>query len=492
MNNQESLATPPPLSRRTFVRQVGGGSLVVGFNELSGSWITETSDIRGVAFERLRLDGTLWLDEATRREYAQDYGQIIHEQPLAVLLPGSVEDITRIVQFARRAGLQIAARGHGHLPFGQAQVAGGVVIDMRSLHTVHAFWADRMDVDAGASWLMVVQTALTRGLTPPVLPAYLGLSVGGTLSIGGVGPTTFRQGAQVDHVLELQVVTGEGEVVACSETMNRDLFEAVLAGQGQCGIMTRVVMRLVPASTQVREYVLQYPDAPTLLQDGARLIQDGRFDSLMGFITPAAETWGYSLVATRHSTPADVPDDAVHVDGLRHIPGSERAKTVGYLQHVDAIPRIEFGPSRPDLAISIPGSAAASFIGEMLTRLTPEDLGTASAIRVSFWKRAPFARPLLRIPAEDTSVYVVIQRTETTDPDVIARMLRGNRTLFERNREIGGMLYPFSALELSPRDWERHYGPRWAALADAKRRYDPDQVFASGPNLFRTHRPSSS
>src|SRR5918996_6642747 len=46
-------------------------------------------------------------------------------------------------------------------------------------------------------------------------------------------------------------------------------------------------------------------------------------------------------------------------------------------------------------------------------------------------------------------------------------------------------LYPFAALELSPVDWQQHYGPIWPALARAKRRYDPDGVLASGPDVFR-------
>jgi FAD/FMN-containing dehydrogenase len=75
-------------------------------------------------------------------------------------------------------------------------------------------------------------------------------------------------------------------------------------------------------------------------------------------------------------------------------------------------------------------------------------------------------------------------RTPTTDPNPVARMLAGNRTLFERSRDLGGTLYPFAALELSSLDWRQHYGAAWPALAQAKRRYDPDGVFASGPDLF--------
>lgn len=422
-----------------------------------------------------------WTPAAMR----QDYGQIVHEQPSAVLRPGSVEDISRMVGFARRVGLPIAARGQGHQPFGQAQVNGGVVIDMRSLRAVHSVSADRLEVDAGADWRGVLQAALSHGLTPPVLTAYLGLTVGGTLSIGGVGTTTFRHGAQVDHVRELQVVTGEGQVLTCSETSHRDLFEVALAGQGQCGIITRAVLRLVPAASMVREYALPYPDLGTLLRDGALLTEDGRFDGAVGLIAPSEERWSYTLTTTRQFSVPDAPDDAALQAGLAHLPGSERARDMGYLQHADGIRNVEFGPSRPDLGLCIPGSMAGSFIGATLPRLTAEDLGTVSGIRVFFWKRGPFGRPLFRLPDEGTFVYMAVLRTPTTDPNLVARMLAGNRSLFERNREAGGTLYPFSAVKVSGIEWQRHYGAAWSALTHAKRRYDPDHVLASGPDLFR-------
>ena len=61
------------------------------------------------------------LDDATRAEYGQAFGQIVFEQRLAVLKPGSVEDISRVVSFACRYGIRIAGRGRGHTVFGQSQ-----------------------------------------------------------------------------------------------------------------------------------------------------------------------------------------------------------------------------------------------------------------------------------------------------------------------------------------------------------------------------------
>ena len=131
-------------------------------------------------------------------------------------------------------------------------------------------------MDAGASWRTLLQATLTYGLAPPVLTKFLGLTVGGTLSIGGVGVASLRHGAQVDQTLGLQVISGEGNVINCSAEQQRDLFEAALAGQGQCAIVTRATLRLEGAPAMVREYVLPYPDLATLIQDGTRVTQDGR------------------------------------------------------------------------------------------------------------------------------------------------------------------------------------------------------------------------
>jgi len=61
-----------------------------------------------------------------------------------------------------------------------------------------------------------------------------------------------------DNVLELQVVTGSGSLETCSREQNRDLFEAVLAGLGQCGIIVRATVRLVPSAQNARVFLLFY------------------------------------------------------------------------------------------------------------------------------------------------------------------------------------------------------------------------------------------
>src|ERR1700730_4551116 len=103
----------------------------------------------------------------------------------------------------------------------------------------------------GATWFDIVNLSLPKGMTPPVLPDTLFLTVGGTLSVGGGGETSYRLGAQVDHVLEMDVVTGKGNLVTCAPESQSELFHAVLAGMGQCGFITRARLRLLPAPKRV-------------------------------------------------------------------------------------------------------------------------------------------------------------------------------------------------------------------------------------------------
>ena len=116
-----------------------------------------------------------------------------------MLVPDNAADIAEVI----RAGVPVTAWGRGHSTHGQSLVDGGVVVDMAGLSSVQRVEPGYAVVDAGASWRTVLEATLPLGLTPPVLTDFLDLSVGGTLSLGGIGGTSHRHGAQVDFVNRL-------------------------------------------------------------------------------------------------------------------------------------------------------------------------------------------------------------------------------------------------------------------------------------------------
>ncbi|GMP82646.1 hypothetical protein CsSME_00036863 [Camellia sinensis var. sinensis] len=74
-----------------------------------------------------------------------------------------------------------------------------------------------LDVGERRLWIDVLKSTLEYGLAPKSWTDYLYLSVGGTLSNGGISGQAFNHGPQIRNVYELDVVTGKGEILTCSE-----------------------------------------------------------------------------------------------------------------------------------------------------------------------------------------------------------------------------------------------------------------------------------
>ncbi|MBA0781580.1 hypothetical protein Gotri_002490 [Gossypium trilobum] len=185
--------------------------------------------------------------------------------------------------------LTVAARGHGHSLQGQAQAHRGVVVNMESLQgpkmKVHTGNFPYVDVSGSELWINILHETLKHGLAPKSWTDYLHLTVGGTLSNAGISGQAFRHGPQISNVRQLEVVTGKGEVVNCSEKQNSDLFYSVLGGLGQFGIITRARISLEPAPKMVKWIRVLYTDFATFAKDQEMLISgESTFDYIEGFV----------------------------------------------------------------------------------------------------------------------------------------------------------------------------------------------------------------
>ncbi|KAM7530045.1 hypothetical protein LguiB_033455 [Lonicera macranthoides] len=244
-----------------------------------------------LSLKSLKFDGNLTLKNT--HYAATDFGNIHHHPPAAVLHPKSVSDISttikHIFQMGPTSSLTVAARGHGHSLQGQAQTHQGVVIDMESLQGekmyFHTGERPYVDVPGGHLWINVLHESLKHGLAPKSWTDYLHLTVGGTLSNAGFSGQAFRHGPQINNVYQLEVVTGTGEVITCTEQRNADLFYGVLGGLGQFGIITRARISLEPAPSMVKWIRVLYSDFTTFSNDQEQLILSKHsFDYIEGFV----------------------------------------------------------------------------------------------------------------------------------------------------------------------------------------------------------------
>ncbi|XP_064940583.1 cytokinin dehydrogenase 5-like [Musa acuminata AAA Group] len=110
-------------------------------------------------------------------------------------------------------------------------------------------------------------TLANDGLAPKSWTDYLYLSVGSTLSNAGVSGQAFHHGPQISNVHKLDMVTGKGELITCSEEQNSELFHGVLGGQGQFRIIIRARIALETAPHGVRWIRVLYSDFAAFTRD---------------------------------------------------------------------------------------------------------------------------------------------------------------------------------------------------------------------------------
>lgn len=384
----------------------------------------------------------LFNDEPSLVWAAEDWGHIIHHRPRGVLRPETAEDLVGT------HSLPLVPRGQGHSISGQAQTLDGVVVDMSGLDSIHDITADRVVVDSGARWSQILSATLRHGLTPPVLTDYLELSVGGTLSVGGIGGASQRYGLQTDNVLELDVVTPDGQLRTCSPSHNPELFDDVRAGHGRYGIIVRAALRLIPAHSRTRRKQLHYSDLATFLADQRRLVADGRFHYLEGQAKlDESGRWSYVIeAATFHSSTSldtgrlldDLDFTSVEVEEFDYFDFLNRMA----LQENELKSRGDWYWPHPWINVFLPATAAERVMTDTMRTHGTEDIGETGVVLIYPFHTGKVRTRRIPLPQEPVSFLFALLRTAPpNDPATVRRMLEHNQQLRQHTLTAGGTVY---------------------------------------------------
>lgn len=489
-----------------------GNAAIMGYDPAERLWGTaqdSTTSGTDPSFETVpALDGELLTDGASRQACATDLGNITTSTPCAVLRPRSARDVATMIRFCRAHGITVSVRGRASTTLGQT-LSDGLLIDTRSLDRIHSIGPDIAEVDAGVAWKNLVNAAFesTPRRTPPVITAYTSLSVGGTLSVGGLGGLVgaLRTGLQGDHVRELEVVTGTGDIERCSADHKADLFDAVLGGLGQCGVITKAVVELVPAKERARTYLLGYTDNAAFFSDMRTLIERPCIDHVYATLQPPGAEPTHQLYATILYDPADPPRDEEALTGLTSTPSIDDSSYLDYVFTIDRMVdqwRDTLGWDRltkPWYDVWLPGNAVENYVAEVHPTLTERDIGPYGISLIYPQRRSHLTRPHPPRPQPDDSPWVYVVDVNTTadspetDPGFAEEMLDRNDRWFARARDhYGAVLYPIGSVRFTAQDWRTHFGDTWPAFHAAKDRYDPDALLGTGPGIFPRDLPEKS
>ncbi|MEO7087033.1 MAG: FAD-binding protein [Gemmatimonadaceae bacterium] len=192
--------------------------------------------------------GTVSATSSSRSKFSRDAGRIVQKTPAIVVHSTCEDDVAATLAVARAHGIPVAVRGNGHSVNGGVLCDGGIVLAPGAeLRPIARQVGDGMfEISARARWLDVERELNRSGWTVPVHADYLGLSVGGTLSVGCYGERSITSGGQIDHVRKIRLVLADGSARWCSPESSGDLFRFSLAGLGMVGVIERVVIQAEP------------------------------------------------------------------------------------------------------------------------------------------------------------------------------------------------------------------------------------------------------
>jgi FAD/FMN-containing dehydrogenase len=165
-------------------------------------------------------------------------------RPAAIVRVADASDVSRVVNFARVTGAELAVRSGGHSLGGHGTSEGGIVLDLSGLDSVEidpegrTAWA-QAGVKAGDYTKASGKYGLATGLGDT---ASVGL--GGITLSGGIGFLVRKYGLTIDDLLGAEVVTADGDLLQADEESHSDLFWALRGGGGNFGVATRLRFRL--------------------------------------------------------------------------------------------------------------------------------------------------------------------------------------------------------------------------------------------------------
>src|SRR5947199_2069510 len=244
--------------------------------------------------------------------------------PDIVVMPASTEDVATIVKIAARHNIPVVPRGAGTgLSGGAVPIYGGIVIAFARMNRILEVDYDnlRAVVQPG-----LVNLHLSNALNPqgfyyvPDPSSQRSCTIGGNVGENAGGPHTLLYGVTTNHVLGVEIVTPEGDIVQIGgwtyDTPGYDLTGLLIESEGKLCIVTKIIVRVVPLAEAVKTMVAVFDT----MDDASNTVSDV---IASGVIPAAIEMMDQVILqAVEADTHAGYPMDAAAVllleaEGLR-------------------------------------------------------------------------------------------------------------------------------------------------------------------------------
>jgi glycolate oxidase len=267
-------------------------------------------------------DAYLLLEKEDVIVYEQD-GSIFQVMPEVVVVPSNVEQVAAVVKSAQRANVPIVPRGSGTgLAGGAVPAEGGIIVSLARLNKILKIdLQNRIAiVEPGVINLDISKAVAKEGFFyAPDPSSQAACSIGGNVANNSGGPHTLAYGVTTNHVLGVEVVLDDGQIVwlggEVPDTPGYDLCGIFVGSEGTMGIVTKIAVKLMPTRESVRTALAIFDQMDTATHTVVDI-------TAAGIIPAALEIMDRTTIeAVETGAPVGFPRDAeavliVEVEGI--------------------------------------------------------------------------------------------------------------------------------------------------------------------------------
>jgi glycolate oxidase len=211
----------------------------------------------------------LIVTEQERRAFETDALTAYRRLPLAVVLPGSIEEIASVLKFCRQAGVNAVPRGAGtSLSGGAIPQEDAIVIGLSKMNRILEInLPDRYArVEAGVTNLAISDAVAADGFFyAPDPSSQLACTIGGNIAMNSGGAHCLKYGVTTNNLLGVKVVFLDGEIAEIGgpqfDSAGLDLLGLMTGSEGQLGIVAEATVRLLRAAEAARPVLFGFDSA---------------------------------------------------------------------------------------------------------------------------------------------------------------------------------------------------------------------------------------
>lgn len=232
--------------------------------------------------------------------------------PEAAVWATEAGQIARLMKLANQEHFAVTPRGAGTgLAGGVCPVHGGVVLCLERMNRILILDTENLvaEVEPGVITKALRDAAAAKGLFYPPDPASLdSSSLGGNAATNAGGPACVKYGTTRDYVLGLDAVLPDGQIISAGVRTRKgvvgyDLAHLLVGSEGTLGVITRLVLKLVPLPPATRALAALFADMESAMRCVSRILARGHLPSALEFLDHAC------LALVGDLLPFDLPED---------------------------------------------------------------------------------------------------------------------------------------------------------------------------------------